>query len=175
MLRALRGEVIEAASVGEGEKADFAGFERRTSPLLTARSLSSHAARREGPFLLRAFLESLGDSIVVVDDEDYQGPRPHERPRRGAHRSAHLRPADYGENREYARAALGDRRGGGERRRGREERRRVRPVPPKELGVVAVCAGEGMASVFRDLGADHIISGGQTMNPRRRTSSRRST
>ena len=35
----------------------------------------------------------------------------------------------------------------------------------KKFGVVAVCAGEGMASVFRDLGVDGIISGGQTMNP----------
>ena len=37
--------------------------------------------------------------------------------------------------------------------------------PEKKYGVVAVCAGEGLASVFRDLGADGIISGGQTMNP----------
>ena len=35
----------------------------------------------------------------------------------------------------------------------------------KKFGVVAVCAGPGMASVFRDLGVDGIISGGQTMNP----------
>jgi dihydroxyacetone kinase-like predicted kinase len=35
----------------------------------------------------------------------------------------------------------------------------------KQFGVVAVCAGEGMANVFRDLGADNIIIGGQTMNP----------
>ena len=35
----------------------------------------------------------------------------------------------------------------------------------KKYGVVAVCAGAGMASVFRDLGVDGIISGGQTMNP----------
>ncbi len=39
-------------------------------------------------------------------------------------------------------------------------------VPPeKKYGVVAVSAGDGMASVFRDLGVDGIISGGQTMNP----------
>ena len=38
-------------------------------------------------------------------------------------------------------------------------------APEKKYGVVAVCAGEGMASVFRDLGVDDIISGGQTMNP----------
>ena len=37
--------------------------------------------------------------------------------------------------------------------------------PEKKYGVVAVCAGAGMASVFRDLGVDGIISGGQTMNP----------
>ena len=35
----------------------------------------------------------------------------------------------------------------------------------KKFGVVAGCAGPGMASVFRDLGVDGIISGGQTMNP----------
>ncbi len=38
-------------------------------------------------------------------------------------------------------------------------------APEKKYGVVSVCAGEGMASVFRDLGVDAIISGGQTMNP----------
>jgi len=37
--------------------------------------------------------------------------------------------------------------------------------PEKEFGVVAVCAGEGLANVFGDLGVDGIISGGQTMNP----------
>lgn len=37
--------------------------------------------------------------------------------------------------------------------------------PEKKYGVVAVSAGEGMASVFRDLGVDGVISGGQTMNP----------
>ena len=35
----------------------------------------------------------------------------------------------------------------------------------KKFGVVAVSAGEGMASVFKDLGVDGVISGGQTMNP----------
>ena len=37
--------------------------------------------------------------------------------------------------------------------------------PEKPNGVVAVCAGEGLAAVFGDLGVDGIISGGQTMNP----------
>ncbi len=38
-------------------------------------------------------------------------------------------------------------------------------APEKKFGVVAVCAGDGMASVFKDLGVDGVISGGQTMNP----------
>jgi dihydroxyacetone kinase-like predicted kinase len=37
--------------------------------------------------------------------------------------------------------------------------------PEKPYGMVAVCAGEGLTSVFKDLGADGVISGGQTMNP----------
>ena len=37
--------------------------------------------------------------------------------------------------------------------------------PEKEYGVVAVCAGAGMEKMFRDLGADQIVTGGQTMNP----------
>ena len=38
-------------------------------------------------------------------------------------------------------------------------------APKKRYGFLAVCAGAGLADVFRDLGADGIISGGQTMNP----------
>ena len=38
-------------------------------------------------------------------------------------------------------------------------------APEKPFGFVAVCAGAGLAGVFRDLGADGIIEGGQTMNP----------
>ena len=37
--------------------------------------------------------------------------------------------------------------------------------PEKPYGFLAVCAGEGLADVFRDLGADGVVSGGQTMNP----------
>ena len=37
--------------------------------------------------------------------------------------------------------------------------------PEKRYGSVAVCAGAGLAGVFRDLGVDEIIEGGQTMNP----------
>jgi dihydroxyacetone kinase-like predicted kinase len=39
------------------------------------------------------------------------------------------------------------------------------PQEMKEFGVVAVCAGAGIENVFRDLGADNTVTGGQTMNP----------
>ena len=37
--------------------------------------------------------------------------------------------------------------------------------PPKAYGFLSVCAGDGLADVFRDLGVDFVVSGGQTMNP----------
>lgn len=42
--------------------------------------------------------------------------------------------------------------------------RRIAP-PENRYGVVSVCAGDGIAAMFKDLGVDHIVSGGQTMNP----------
>ena len=44
------------------------------------------------------------------------------------------------------------------------QERKVAP-PEKKYGVVAVCAGDGIAAMFRDLGVDQIVHGGQTMNP----------
>ena len=41
----------------------------------------------------------------------------------------------------------------------------VKAAPDKKYGFVAVCAGQGLEAVFRDLGVDGVISGGQTMNP----------
>ncbi len=38
-------------------------------------------------------------------------------------------------------------------------------APEKKYGFVSVCAGDGLAAVFTDLGADFVVSGGQTMNP----------
>lgn len=38
-------------------------------------------------------------------------------------------------------------------------------VEPKEFAVIAIAAGDGLAKIFKDMGADYVISGGQTMNP----------
>ena len=46
-----------------------------------------------------------------------------------------------------------------------EEAGHVVAAPEKPYGFLAVCAGDGLADVFRDLGVDSVVSGGQTMNP----------
>ena len=38
-------------------------------------------------------------------------------------------------------------------------------MPRKDMGIIAVAAGDGLAEIFRTLGVDYVISGGQTMNP----------
>ncbi len=41
----------------------------------------------------------------------------------------------------------------------------VEEMPHKEIGIIAVAAGDGLAQLFTELGVDYVISGGQTMNP----------
>ena len=40
-----------------------------------------------------------------------------------------------------------------------------KPKDKKEIGVVAICAGKGLANIFKDVGCDLVVEGGQTMNP----------
>ena len=47
----------------------------------------------------------------------------------------------------------------------KEETGHIVAAPEKKYGFLAVCAGDGLAAVFKDLGADGVVSGGQTMNP----------
>lgn len=46
-----------------------------------------------------------------------------------------------------------------------ENQRSVSKEPAKEYGFIATSMGNGLADIFRDFGVDHIIEGGQTMNP----------
>ncbi|MDD3693164.1 MAG: DAK2 domain-containing protein [Oscillospiraceae bacterium] len=114
------------------------------------------------PLLLRAFLESIGDSVVMVDDPDIIKVHAHtndpgqvlsEGIKYGQFESIkvenmklqHENAAWVPE--ENAAPAL------------------VRREPENEYGFVAVAAGEGIHALFNDLGCDNLVSGGQTMNP----------
>ena len=46
-----------------------------------------------------------------------------------------------------------------------QEQKKKPEMPNKEVGFIAVSVGEGMSEIFKGLGADYIIEGGQTMNP----------
>ncbi|MBQ4617206.1 MAG: DAK2 domain-containing protein [Clostridia bacterium] len=119
------------------------------------------------PLKLRAFLESIGDCVVVVDDEDIIKVHVHTNdPGRALHEAI-----EYGqfetvkvENMRIQHANAGwveeaDPDAAAEV----PALERVEPENP--YGFVAVAAGKGLEELFTDLGCDHVVSGGQTMNP----------
>ena len=115
---------------------------------------------KKDPLRLRAYLESIGDCVVVVDDGDVIKVHVHSNEPGNVIQAA-LR---YGQlinikidNMRY------QHRNAGESAPAGEEPGEVQPV--NDYGFVAVCAGDGLTELFRDIGADVVVSGGQTMNP----------
>jgi len=163
MLKALRGEVIEkdVTATTVSEKADFTQYsaEDITFAYCTEFMVERNKQRQRGVNRLRDFLDVRGDSVVVVDDEEII--------------KVHVHTNDPGvvltESLTYG-ALLSIkienmREQHSEVVAGTEVAAPQAPVEMKEYGVVAVCAGKGLEEIFRNLGADRIITGGQTMNP----------
>jgi len=162
MLSALRGEEIlvpEGMVTETKEAADFADFNTED---ITFTYCTEFIISRENdldPEKLRDFLSSLGDSLVLVDDEEIIKVHVHTNdPGKALHEAM-----DYGsfvtvkiENMRLQHT---------EKVMSEQEIAPKIAEPEKPCGVVSVCAGDGLADVFRDLGVDGIISGGQTMNP----------
>lgn len=122
----------------------------------------SKSAKEKDPLKLRAFLESIGDCVVVVDDNDIIKVHVHSNEPGNVIQAA----LKYGQlinikidNMRYQHRNATEGVGNGQK-----------PVMPKteavnKYGFVAVCAGEGLQELFKDIGADVVVSGGQTMNP----------
>ena len=119
---------------------------------------------------LRAYLESIGDSAVVVDDDDIIKCHVHTDNPGNALQEA----LKYGmltkikiENmrEQFANQQESVRQSEKEAESTNEEFPYAAVDPDKEYGFVAVCAGEGLRQLFLDLGVDQVVSGGQTMNP----------
>ncbi|MBP3435244.1 MAG: DAK2 domain-containing protein [Clostridia bacterium] len=116
------------------------------------------------PLKLRAYLESIGDCVVVVDDDDIIKVHVHT----NDPGKALSKGVEYGqfetvkvENMriQHENAGWVD-----------EPEADAPPVleraePEEEFGFVAVAAGDGLQSLFADLGCQQVVSGGQTMNP----------
>ena len=159
----LRGEEIAAPESDDVPQAnDSASFEDFNPDEITFTYCTEFIISRENdmdPEKLRDFLSSLGDSLVVVDDEEIIKVHVHTNdPGKALHEAM-----DYGsfvtvkiENMRLQHT---------EKVMTENEKNPKIAEPEKALGVVAVCAGDGLADVFQNLGVDGIISGGQTMNP----------
>ena len=162
MLCALRGEDI-AAPEGEPvqvkDSADFSDF--KTEDITFSYCTEFIISRENGkdPEELRAFLNGLGDSLVLVDDDEIIKVHVHTNDPGAALHEA----VNYGsfvtvkiENMRLQHT---------EKVMTEQELAPKIAEPEKPLGVVSVCAGDGLKDVFLNLGVDQVISGGQTMNP----------
>ncbi len=162
MLCALRGEDIVVPEGMAEETAAEATFSDFDTDDITFTYCTEFIISRENdndPEKLREFLSSLGDSLVLVDDEEIIKVHVHTNdPGKALHEAM-----DYGsfvtvkiENMrlQHTEKVLSE-----------QELAPKIAEPEKPLGVVSVCAGDGLADVFMNLGVDGIISGGQTMNP----------
>ena len=163
MLCALRGEDIVAPEAGNAtevkESADFSDFNTEDITFTYCTEFIISRENDKDPEKLREFLSSLGDSLVLVDDDEIIKVHVHTNdPGKALHEAI-----EYGsfvtvkiENMRLQHT---------EKVMSEQELAPKIAEPEKPLGVVSVCAGAGLADVFMNLGVDGIISGGQTMNP----------
>ena len=172
MLASLQGRDVEGPAAGETKQAaDFAAL---TDEEITFTFDTVFIVRKTGKSIepFRAYLTTIGDSLVIGEDDDAFKVHVHtdipgaaltEAQKYGTLELAKIEnmrtqyedmaagrapqstdDLDMGEAAESAPAVA---------------------APEKRYGCVSVCAGEGLAHVFRDLGVDGVIEGGQTMNP----------
>ena len=117
----------------------------------------------------KGYLESIGDSIVVVSDDDMVKIHVHTNDPGLAIQKA----LTYGSlsrmkidnmREEHHERLIKDSEKMAAQQKEREEKAAV-PSPRKAYGFISVSAGEGLDEIFRGIGADYLIQGGQTMNP----------
>ncbi|WP_298031325.1 DAK2 domain-containing protein [uncultured Dysosmobacter sp.] len=175
MLAALRGEPLPEPAEEESvqEKADFAalGLEDITFTFDTVFIVRKTVDKPLEPF--REYLNSIGDSLVIGEDDeafkvhvhtDIPGAALMEAQKYGTLELAKI---------ENMRTQAEDLAAGRQAQSTDDldaveeelERGEAPAAPEKPYGFLAVCAGDGLAAVFKDLGADGVVSGGQTMNP----------
>ena len=176
MLRCLRGEAIpEVKDEPEvKEKADFASLEDEITFTFDTVFIVRKTMGEKSLEPLRAYLDSIGDSLVIGEDDecfkvhvhtDIPGTALTEAQKYGTLELAKIenmrtqrddlaagREAHSTDDLDAVEAEL------------EEQENAVAPAE-KRYGFVAVCAGDGLADTFRALGVDTIVSGGQTMNP----------
>ena len=163
MLAALRGQdvvVPEGGADSPKEAANFSDFNTEDITFTYCTEFIIGRENKNDPEKLRAFLNSLGDSLVMVDDDEIIKVHVHTNdPGKALHEAI-----EYGH---FITVKVENMRLQHTEKVLNEEKDAAPKIaePEKPLGVVSVCAGAGLADVFMNLGVDQIISGGQTMNP----------
>ncbi len=122
------------------------------------------------PLELRLFLETIGDCVVVADDDEIIKVHVHtENPGHAIQKAlefGQLLTVKIDNMREQHRQnAEANEKAKAERGEAELEASLQPKEPTEEFGFVSVCAGDGVRELFVDLGCDQIVSGGQTMNP----------
>lgn len=116
------------------------------------------------PFKLRAYLETIGDCVVLVDDEDIIKVHVHtDNPGKALQKAL-----EFGHFINDPKPKIENMRIQHENKVNevKEREEGFSPAEPeKEYGFVCVAAGHGIEAMFMDLGADVVVKGGQTMNP----------
>ena len=175
MLRALQGEPVpEVEETETQDKADFAalGEDDITFTFDTVFIVRKTSDKPLDDF--RTFLNSIGDSLVIGEDDEafkvhvhtnIPGDALSEAQKYGTLELAKI------ENMRTQAADLA----AGRKAQSTDDLDQIEQElesgaaavakPEKKYGFLAVCAGDGLAATFRDLGVDRIVSGGQTMNP----------
>lgn len=176
MLRALRGEELPQVEEDEKtqDKADFGALS--LEDITFTYDTVFIVRKKEGvsiePF--RAYLDGIGDSLVIGEDDEAFKVHVHT----DIPGQALTEAAKYGtlelakiENMRTQAEELA----AGKQAQSTDDLDAVEEeleameggvaAPEKRYGFLAVCAGDGLAATFRDLGVDRIVSGGQTMNP----------
>ncbi len=175
MLASLRGHDLSSGVSAEQTGADFAALSAEDITF-TFDTVFIVKKDEDKPLdLLRAYLGTIGDSLVIGEDDDRFKVHVHtdvpgialtEAQKYGTLELAKI---------ENMRAQYEDM-ATGRRPRSTDDLDGDAPLSPpplepsapavkKKFGVVSICAGEGIEAVFRDLGVDVIVQGGQTMNP----------
>ena len=163
MLSSLRGEDVIAPEAGQEtavkDEASFSDFDTEDITFGYCTEFIVSRDNEGDPEALRAWLDTMGDSLVLVDDDEIIKVHVHTN-----HPGEVIEKAlTYGalvtvkiENMrlQHTEKVLSE-----------AEKNNQIAKPEKKYGMVAVCAGEGLTEVFKDLGADQVIKGGQTMNP----------
>ncbi len=157
------GEIVPSADGAEAAPVittDFADFDKFdtddiTFAYCTEYIVQKDTEKRKRLSALRAYLESIGDCVVAVEDDEIIKVHVHtNHPGRAIEEAL-----GYGmiatlkvENMKLQHEAkISD--------------QAEKPKENKPFAFVSVCAGDGITEVFRDLGVDEIVGGGQTMNP----------